>query len=250
MNNLKQLQVKCIERMEECYAIAEEHYGRSFTRIPVEFSSRLTKTGGYFRFNRFTAEAINIKLSSSILALNPEQFIAEVPGHELAHYIANEMYGPHIGHGFEWKQIMRLFGQSPNRCHNMETVKTNTFTYNVNGTVVELSKVRHNKIQRGYATYSLRGAGKILPSHWVRNNTVSQDFPPKAKRVPAPKAKSAGKKMTKANIARREMARMKAQGYDKNHVLGNNTLILHIAQAANLSRGLARTYIKNLWESA
>jgi len=243
---MRNLQAKCLARIEECITIAEKHFNREFKRIPIQFSNKLTKTGGYFQFSRNWIQqeqgngAIKIQLSNSILRLNPETFLAEVPGHECAHFIIHEVYGPdEQSHGQRWKGVMQLFGQTANRCHNMKTEQSNQFKYNVNGTEVMVGKIRHNKIQSGRANYSLRGAGKILPSHWVesvasRINTV----------------KPVSNKGSKADIVRANIKRLKGNGYTLAQCLNNTTIINVVAREAGLSKGLCKTYLTNNWSKA
>lgn len=157
---------RCLDRIEECFKIAEEHFGREFPRPVVKFSNRMKKTAGTARWRwgrHYAVESTEIHLSSDILRLNTEEFIADTPGHEAAHLIALHVYGLHgKGHGTAWKSVMRLLGQAPERCHNMATMptrKSKIFKYKATcGTIVELKQGRHNKIKRGM-TYTLRTTG-------------------------------------------------------------------------------------------
>jgi len=243
------LHAACLERADEVYAIANERYNREFNRIPIVFSNKLTKTGGYFMFKR-DGTPIKIQLSNSILRLNPEDFIKEVVGHEIAHHIANELYGPREGHGNRWKNIMRLFGQEAKRCHSLKTEQSNKFTYKIGFETISVGKIRHNKIQSGYTGYSVRGCGQLLASHWEGAAHQARRQVPKAVIVPKLKAygTSFPKGTSKADIVRAQISLMQKAGYNLQQCIATGGHLLHtIAEAANMKEGLCKTYIKNNW---
>ena len=250
---MKDLHAKCLARAEEVYAIANAKFNREFKRIPIVFSNKLTKTGGYFQFKRFSGEAIKIQLSNSILRLNPEEFIKEVVGHEIAHHIACELYGPGENHGYRWGSIMQLFGQDAKRCHSMKTEQSNTFTYKIGFETLQLGKIRHNKIQSGFTGYTVRGCGNLTAAHWEGAAHQARRQVPKA--VIVPKLKAYGSVFpqgtSKADIVRAQINIMKRAGYDMQQCIASGGHLLHtIAEAANMKEGLCKTYIKNNWSKA
>lgn len=227
---------------------AGDIHNRDFRRIPLEFSRKLTKTGGYFQFRGNTS--VKLKISETIMMNNdPKTFIDEVVTHEVAHYIVHEVYGRNVQpHGFEWKETMRMLGAQPKRCHSFKTVKSNTFTYNVDGQIIELGVRRHNKIQSGYTSYRLRGGSSILASMWTgykskANPVLTTDFATE-NRMPQRKVK--GK--TKANIARDLIKSWKSLGITQAQVLGSAERIQEVCWKANLTPTMAKRYMKNLWE--
>jgi len=239
------LHAACLERADEVYAIANERYNREFKRIPIVFSNKLTKTGGYFQFKRLTGEAIKIQLSNSILQLNPTEFVNEVVGHEIAHHIACELYGPNEGHGNRWKTIMRLFGQDPKRCHSLKTIQSNKFTYKIGFETISVGKIRHNKIQSGYTGYSVRGCGQLLASHWVDSNKPMVVAKPRHTMPHTIKPRAKG---SKADIVRAQILIQKRAGYNLQQCIASGGHLLHtIAKAANMKEALCKTYIKNNW---
>jgi len=140
---LESLKQQCTNRIETCYQIAETAFNRKFTRPTVTFSNRLTVTAGM----AYTGKN-EIRLSTKLLLFNENVFISDTPGHEAAHLIAYAVYGPDIAsHGKEWKQVMTIIGQNPNRLHSMKS--DDFFEYEVDGVKKHLSKIRHNKLQRG-----------------------------------------------------------------------------------------------------
>ena len=142
-------ELRCMERIEECYQLAEKHYGKKLLRPKVTFSDRLTKTAGKaIRKNGVVGG--EIRLSRPILNLQHEEFIKETPGHEAAHLIATAIYGIKArGHGTYWREVMELIKQPANVTHEFKTVKTKVtreFLYK-NGRTLTI--IRHNKLQRG-----------------------------------------------------------------------------------------------------
>jgi SprT protein len=162
---MTQLQEACIMRADRCYLAASEHFRRTFKRIPITFSNRMTKSAGNFKWNGFSG---SITLSNVLLELNKEAFIADTVGHELAHYFAHIVYGRSVqAHGKEWKSIMKMLGQEPSRCHSMKVIPSTKFIYVVDGEQVNFGKIQHSKLQSGKATYrTKKGKRNILASDW------------------------------------------------------------------------------------
>ena len=165
-------QQACLDKIEAAYQIMEKNMGVALTRVPVEFSNRMTQCAGRAHYNRTSQGDLGagghtpkkIVLSNRLLELNGQDFIDETPGHEAAHLISVELWGNRgEGHGTQWKRVMREIGQSANRCHNMQTPKTGGYTYVATcGTEITLSKVRHNKIQRQGLEYKVKRTGGII----------------------------------------------------------------------------------------
>lgn len=238
----------CIDEINRAYDIAEKHFGRTFTRVPVVWSNRMTSTAGYASWTRGSWTPSRIKLSSPIFDLNPEKFITDTPAHEAAHLIAVEMFGKEgVGHGRPWKMIMRLIGRDDARCHNMAVPQKNRFTYRATcGTVVKIGPGQHRKIQRGVVYTVRRTKGRILREGWVTDNT-QQEQPRMASAARNKAPATGGKRQTKASIVRKKIAEAKSQGLTQGQVLAN---IEHVATAANLTPGLCKTYVRNMWDKA
>ena len=158
------LRQSCEIRAIRCYELASAHFGRDFKRIPIEYSTRMTKTAGKFTYRG--DEAVRIRFSDVLLDLNPEAFIERTVGHEVAHHIVFEVYGRGQPHGKCWQEVMKLFGQEPSRCHSYETPKTNKVKYVIEGKEYFLGKIQHGRCQRGQ-TYVAKGNVKITASDWV-----------------------------------------------------------------------------------
>lgn len=122
------LQQACLAKAEAAYLAAEAHFGIQIPRVPINFSSKMTRCGGRatakrdFRTGLYVPHSVTLSLP--LLKLNGEEFINSTPGHEVAHIIDYHMNG-NSDHGRNWTRIMNVIGLQANRCHNMETPKTN-----------------------------------------------------------------------------------------------------------------------------
>ncbi len=61
-----------------------------------------------------------IRLNYRLLSDNPQEIVL-VYAHELAHILADQVYGGDAGHGAGWKAIARMLGDTGERQHNMDT---------------------------------------------------------------------------------------------------------------------------------
>lgn len=232
---------QAIRKVEDAYKLAEAHYKRSFTRVPVYFSNKMTRAAGYarFQYNR----PVEIQLSSKLLQLNGKRFIDETPGHEAAHCIAYELYGD-VGHGPEWKEVMRVIGQSPDRCHTMEVPKSG-ITYHCNCQEFDFTPQRHNKIQRG-AKYTCRKC-----KAYIVKGTMTDTVKPTVHKVEQPTPKGYKEVTVNSDNCKTNADRVRLI---IKHVKANNgnmdTIWLQqkdLAAQLNMKVALFRSYVKNNW---
>ena len=143
-----QANCEVIIKAKEVIALAEEKYG-SLPSVEISFSSRLTKTAGYYSKRK---EIHKIVFSSKIIRdNNVEEFKADTVVHEVAHFVDRVVNGS-TGHNVRFYNMMRTLGNdNPRRCHDFKVEERATFTYACEccGVTMELSKIRHNKIIRG-----------------------------------------------------------------------------------------------------
>jgi predicted SprT family Zn-dependent metalloprotease len=127
--NLQEMKKACEDRIQECLDIARRH-GTDLPIIPIIWSTKMHQTGGIFGFRRMRVsgdryiEPRYIKLSVPIMVNNFEEFLKDVPGHEVAHYIATMKHNDDCNHDYRWQNVMRMIGQPANRTHQMETINT------------------------------------------------------------------------------------------------------------------------------
>lgn len=111
--------VKIRSRVEECFLLAEAHYGEKIPRCEIKFDLTGTK-GGTANF----AERL-LRFNRKLALDNEEEYMVTVVPHEVAHIIQRWKYGYGVpSHGNEWKRIMvEIFHIPPKRCHKMDVSK-------------------------------------------------------------------------------------------------------------------------------
>lgn len=144
------LQQKCLDRIEEAFVAAENHYGREFVRAPVRFSNRMTRVAGKAAYGKASCLPKELVLSNVFLTKEPEKFIGRTPGHEVAHLIVAQLYGTGHKHGPRWVEVMQVIGQEATQYHKFKRDPVKKFKYlSKCGNSKELTLIRHNKLQRG-----------------------------------------------------------------------------------------------------
>jgi SprT protein len=132
-----------------------------------------------FNLNNTTAGlafyiANKIHLNHRLFLQNKQDFFSQTIPHEVAHLVAFRVFGESaMGHGPEWKSVMRVFGVAPERCHNydvssvkrMRTITRFLFTCNCSGKVFELTPTQSKKADRDN-NFSCR----VCESKLVRTN--------------------------------------------------------------------------------
>lgn len=102
----------------------------------------------------------------------PEEFLATVVVHEVAHLVTFACFGRTRPHGREWRSVMRFLGIArPQRCHDFPLDpqtgrRQRRWSYQCDCRVHQLSTTRHNRARSGTARYRCRSCGTAL-----RHNT-------------------------------------------------------------------------------
>lgn len=163
------LQQACLDRVERAFVYAERHYKTPIPRVPVIFNNRLTATAGRAFFDR-QGRGIKIDLSTKLLTLNGQEFVDDTPGHEAAHIIASfllrafgaERQAKQAPHGAKWKEVMKVIGQEPNRCHSMKSA-AKRYTYILeDDSEVHVTPLVHKRIQSGSRSYSTKSSKLLI----------------------------------------------------------------------------------------
>ena len=109
-----------VEKIEAEFLLVKEKLAAcniTFRPVRLQFNSRMRTTGG----RAWTGEKRLIELNLRLMRENPEELLPTFV-HELIHIVTRDCHGPKVAsHGFEWKQMMRRVGQTPDRCHTMPT---------------------------------------------------------------------------------------------------------------------------------
>lgn len=117
-----------------------------------------------------------IRLNYQLLQEHPREMIEETIPHELAHIVANRLFGSRIKpHGNEWRGVMQAFGKSPDVQHSMAVEpsrRLRRFQYHCGcPTGVQLTSIRHKRVRRG-AAYLCRKCGQRL--RWAGYEAVEK----------------------------------------------------------------------------
>ena len=112
INMIEELKAMTLKRIEEVYQRLEDNYRTQFLRPKVLFNLRGHRAGVADTYKNL------IRLNQTILLDYREEFIADTPGHEVAHLVARRLHGLWIrSHGPEWQSVMNVVGQPAKRCH-------------------------------------------------------------------------------------------------------------------------------------
>lgn len=107
--------VECIDKVYYYVSQLQTKAGIILPRPRITFHLRGTVAGyAHYKENR-------INFNPILLDQNPEDFIQQTVGHEVAHLGAFVKYGGRIQpHGPEWARVMFYLGLPPKRCHNYD----------------------------------------------------------------------------------------------------------------------------------
>lgn len=160
------LQEQFKQKTLECIATAEKQYRVAFGEVAIYFDITGNRIAGQACYDdtkfwlRFHPDAVENHF---------EKMVAETIPHEVAHLVC--FANPKLGksHDAGWASVYHTLsgGQEASRTHDLEFGKARrklkTFDYMAScGTIVTLTSIRHNKLQRGTVEYySLAGGGKI-----------------------------------------------------------------------------------------
>jgi SprT protein len=176
LKKLTTLQNKVLKRIKELQATSMEKYGVA-PEMKISYNLTSVNTLGSANYYKGT-----MRLNKYLLLEYGDVYIDEVVVHEYAHFVVNEriMQGHFCSrpkpHGREFKQVCAYFGivgkATTNKFSNSKFLnekrenldaKKKVFFYQCSCPgFKELTSVRHNKIQRGRATYSCNRCGTML----------------------------------------------------------------------------------------
>ncbi len=99
-----------------------EMLGWPLPQYDVEWSTR-GRVAGWCCYPRAGQPRLLLKFNGWLAAREGEAF-RETVAHEYAHAAVWAKYGRHISraHGWEFQQIMQIFGYAGNRCHRYATI--------------------------------------------------------------------------------------------------------------------------------
>jgi SprT protein len=138
-----------------------------FALQPIAVTFDLTgSAAGMYRVRR--GERV-IRYNPYIFAKYFENNLAVTVPHEVAHYVADCLYGLRNirPHGEEWKAVMRSLGAEPRvtaryDLSGVPVRRQRRFSYYCECDTHQLSACRHNRIQRGQSSYLCRRCGSAI----------------------------------------------------------------------------------------
>lgn len=131
--------------------------------LPVTYRTDMKQVAGLAY-----CTSIKIELNADLFLENLESFFVSTIPHEVAHIIATKVFpDAKQNHGPEWKSVMRSLGYVPTARHSFAptaTMKSNSlFRYTCScDKEFFLSKIMHNKINRGNDRYHTVCKTKIV----------------------------------------------------------------------------------------
>jgi SprT protein len=144
---------------------ASDLFARNFSVIPVLFDLR-GRAAGMYRVRN--AERV-IRYNPFIFERYFEDNLAQTVPHEVAHYVADIVYGFRNirPHGPEWKQIMQFFGADTRATsqYNLDGLpvrRYRQFQYRCRCREHALTSRRHNRIERNEVRYFCNHCGGRL----------------------------------------------------------------------------------------
>jgi SprT protein len=136
--------------------IARNHYNQP---LPFDFPVYFDTIGRAAAFAHVwhKTRGMHININPVLLNENMEYIINQTVPHEVAHLVAYLIYGKQaLGHGYEWRSVMSVFGLEAIRCHRLDTttIKKNRnrtrFNYTCKcGSEFDLSLNIVNKLRKG-----------------------------------------------------------------------------------------------------
>jgi SprT protein len=148
---------KILNKVEECFKIAELHLNRKLPRPNNIIFKRSGVVGGYSNYSK---KEMMFQLD---FAENNPDYLNKIVPHEVAHYIQRFIYGYYYkngkkikSHGPEWKYIMKdIFKLKPEVSHSYDpsiTInkckKTYLYSCKCYDNIHNVSSIIHNKIQK------------------------------------------------------------------------------------------------------
>jgi len=175
--NFKTLSTKVDKKLKELSKYAKKEWDVDF-KYEVQYTLKSIRALGQFYQTTIRGNKINIiELNKELLLEYGDTYINEVVIHEFAHAVVRNIYPTGrngykkvMPHGKEFKAICSHFGISGKSTTSLfsdsamleSKRKSNTFTYYCACDTHKLSTTRHNKIQRGTASYRCNKCKEVL----------------------------------------------------------------------------------------
>ncbi len=148
------------QQIKQSIQIAQQYFNRCFT-VPDVFWFSRGMNAGYAKLNQN-----QIYLNQRLYEEHEAYFLTQVIPHEIAHLLTHILYGKVKPHGKEWQSIMQhVFGLEPKVTHQLackHVSRLSQYQYQCECGEVQLSAIRHNRVQRGQQQYRCKVCLQIL----------------------------------------------------------------------------------------
>ena len=142
--------------------------------IPIVFTNAGQSAGKCAARRIMGTIQYNLEFSTRHIEAGWDHCFNDTIPHEVAHIVDHLNRGK-WDHGPAWQGITVRLGGTGTRCHSIETAPSRNrrpmakhVYITTTGYEIELSTVRHNKLQRGtVGAYGAVGHGRILASGWA-----------------------------------------------------------------------------------
>lgn len=144
------------EQAERVYTKIQEVFAKFLTKeqcqklasMPLTFRKDMKVVAGT------ASRSFKIEINEQLFLQNEEDFFNTTIPHEACHIVQFIKYpNAKQAHGPEWKNLMRMIGSDPSRCHNYDVTAflSNRVIYKCRceGKLFQLTKRMHNTIQNG-----------------------------------------------------------------------------------------------------
>jgi SprT protein len=158
------LRAKAIEQIRHYTELGNQRLNTDMPMPKVDFSVR-GRVGG-----KYSPRTHTVMVNMVLFSENVEHYLEQTIPHEVAHGFQRHVYGQYrygkrvMPHGTEWKNIMRVLGKRPDRCHSYDTSNASrhtvarSFPYKCDCSTYNLTIIRHRRAMKGIG-YSCRKCG-------------------------------------------------------------------------------------------
>lgn len=166
--NQTELKAAIIAKHNEVVAYARQRFpSYAHAPAPAVYFYDTGKAAGLAHGNN------RVGYNLTVFAHDPQRFINDTVPHEIAHIVCFYL-GVDKGHGKNWKAVCGYLGGSANRCYSSEGIEhkmmhnRKQYQYRATcGTVIMVSDVMHNKIQRGQERRLIKSNGILNSSGYT-----------------------------------------------------------------------------------
>lgn len=158
------IETRVAELLVQATSLLRRH-GRRPLKPVLRFDLR-GQAAGQARWQRGRQPELRFNLA--VARRHADDFVHVTVAHEVAHLVTYQCHGHTRPHGPEWQSVMRHFGiMDPRRCHNYDVESNQVrhqrrWHYECRCRIHQLSTTRHNRVQRGQASYHCRRCGETL----------------------------------------------------------------------------------------